>query len=128
MEERGRKECVGLNIEYFLLQLLFWGGAVVIYAYKTQILAYKGYNEVEIGILNSAELFVGAFFQIWIGSFADKHAARFDCDTGRGHQPFVSCVLYGREKFPGNVIDFCGFWNDLYHHFTLAGFSFDVVC
>ena len=37
-----------LNIAYFLLQLLFWGAAVVIYAYKTQILTFKGYSEVEI--------------------------------------------------------------------------------
>lgn len=76
MTEKCRGKTDSLNKKYFLLQMLFWGGAVIIYAYKTQILTSKGYNEVEIGILNSAELFVGAFFQIWIGSFADRNAAR----------------------------------------------------
>lgn len=74
MKERMKKEDVSLNIKYFLLQVMFWGAAVVIYAYKTQILKFKGYTAVEIGILNSAELCAGAFFQIWIGSFADRYA------------------------------------------------------
>lgn len=66
-----------LNIRYFLLQVLFWGAAVVIYAYMTQILEHKGYTEVEIGILYSAKLLVGVVFQMWIGAFADKHIYTF---------------------------------------------------
>lgn len=69
MESKNRM----LNIRYFLLQVLFWGAAVVIYAYMTQILEYKGFTEVEIGILSGARLLTGVVFQIWIGAFADGH-------------------------------------------------------
>lgn len=62
-----------LNIRYFVLQVLFWGAAVVIYAYMTQILEHKGYSKVEIGVLGGVKLFVGVFFQLWIGPFADRH-------------------------------------------------------
>ena len=41
-----------LNFMYFMLQVLFWGAAVINYAYMTQILETKGFTEVEIGILN----------------------------------------------------------------------------
>ncbi len=61
-----------LNIRYFLLQVLFWGAAVVNYAYMTQILQSKGFTSVEIGVLNSAKLLVGVVFQIWLGAFADR--------------------------------------------------------
>ncbi|MGN0390785.1 MAG: MFS transporter [Wujia sp.] len=74
--ERISRQNMFLNIKYFLLQVMFWGGAVVIYAYKTQILTFKGYTPVEIGILNAAELSAGAFFQIILGSLADKYAAK----------------------------------------------------
>ena len=40
-----------LNVRYFWLQVLFWGAAVVHYAYMTQILQSKGFTEVEIGIM-----------------------------------------------------------------------------
>ena len=69
-----QRQTYALNRTYFLQQVMFWGGAVVLYAYKTQILSLKGYTAVEIGILNSVELIAGAFFQIWIGNFADRHA------------------------------------------------------
>ena len=62
-----------LNFRYFCLQALFWGAAVANYAYMTQLLEYKGYSEVEIGILNGVKLLVGVVFQIWIGDFADRH-------------------------------------------------------
>ena len=61
-----------LNIRYFWLQVLFWGAAVVHYAYMTQILQSKGFTEVEIGVLNSVKLLVGVVFQVWIGAFADR--------------------------------------------------------
>lgn len=61
-----------LNIRYFLLQVLFWGAAVVNYAYMTQILQSKGFTSVEIGVLNSAKLLVWVVFQIWLGAFADR--------------------------------------------------------
>ncbi|MCR5701805.1 MAG: MFS transporter [Lachnospiraceae bacterium] len=66
-----------LNIKYFLLQVLFWGAAVVSYAYMTQILEHKGYTEVEIGILYAAKMLTGVVFQMWIGAFADKHVYTF---------------------------------------------------
>lgn len=72
-----QRQTYALNRTYFLQQVMFWGGAVVLYAYKTQILSLKGFTSVEIGILNSVELIAGAFFQIWIGNFADRHAERF---------------------------------------------------
>ena len=62
-----------LNFRYFILQAMFWGTAVVNYAYMTQILEYKGFTEIEIGILNGAKLLVGIAFQVWIGVFSDKH-------------------------------------------------------
>lgn len=62
-----------LNIQYFSLQMLFWGAAVVNYAYMTQLLEYKGFTEVEIGILNSVKLLSGVGFQLWIGPFVDRH-------------------------------------------------------
>lgn len=62
-----------LNIRYFILQVLFWGAAVANYAFMTQILQYKGFSEVEIGILNGAKLLAGVAFQIWIGSYADTY-------------------------------------------------------
>lgn len=61
-----------LNVRYFWLQVLFWGAAVVHYAYMTQILQSKGFTEVEIGVLNSVKLLVGVVFQVWIGAFADR--------------------------------------------------------
>lgn len=61
-----------LNIRYFLLQVLFWGAAVVNYAYMTQILQSKGFLASQIGILNGVKLLVGVVFQIWIGAFADR--------------------------------------------------------
>lgn len=61
-----------LNFMYFMLQVLFWGAAVINYAYMTQILETKGFTEVEIGILNGAKLLVGVVFQIWIGAVADR--------------------------------------------------------
>lgn len=61
-----------LNIRYFILQVLFWGAAVVNYAYMTQILQSKGFTEVEIGVLNGVKLLVGMVFQVWIGAFADR--------------------------------------------------------
>lgn len=62
-----------LNFRYFILQAMFWGAAVVYYAYMTQILENKGFTDVEIGILNGVKLLVGIAFQVWIGVFSDKH-------------------------------------------------------
>lgn len=62
-----------LNFRYFLLQALFWGAAVINYAYMTQVLESKGFTAIEIGILNGAKLLIGIAFQVWIGVFADKH-------------------------------------------------------
>lgn len=61
-----------INIHYFFLQVLFWGAAVVNYAYMTQILQNKGFSSEQIGILNGVKLLVGVIFQIWIGAFADR--------------------------------------------------------
>lgn len=61
-----------ININYFFLQVLFWGAAVVNYAYMTQILQNKGFSSEQIGILNGVKLLVGVIFQIWIGAFADR--------------------------------------------------------
>lgn len=65
-----------LNIRYFFLQMLFWGAAVVNYAYMTPIMENKGFTEIEIGILNAAKLLAGVIFQIWVGSFADRYAKK----------------------------------------------------
>lgn len=61
-----------INVRYFFLQVLFWGAAVVNYAYMTQILQNKGFSSEQIGILNGVKLLVGVIFQIWIGAFADR--------------------------------------------------------
>lgn len=66
-----------LNMRYFFLQILFWGAAVVHYAYMTQILEFKGFSEFEIGILSGSRLLTGLVFQIWIGAFADRYVYRF---------------------------------------------------
>ncbi len=70
------RENKNLNFRYFILQVLFWGAAVVYYAYMTQILQHKNYTEVEIGILNGVKLLVGVIFQVWIGAYADKNRYR----------------------------------------------------
>ena len=61
-----------INVRYFFLQVLFWGAAVVNYAYMTQILQNKGFSSEQIGILNGVKLLVGVIFQIWIGAFSDR--------------------------------------------------------
>lgn len=61
-----------INARYFFLQVLFWGAAVVNYAYMTQILQNKGFSSEQIGILNGVKLLVGVIFQIWVGAFADR--------------------------------------------------------
>lgn len=66
-----------LNLRYFFLQILFWGAAVIHYAYMTQILEFKGFSELEIGILSGSRLLTGLVFQIWIGAFADRYVYRF---------------------------------------------------
>ena len=66
-----------LNLRYFFLQILFWGAAVIHYAYMTQILEFKGFSELEIGILSGSRLLTGLIFQIWIGAFADRYVYRF---------------------------------------------------
>ena len=66
-----------LNILYFFLQLLFWGAAVVHYAYMTQILEAKGYAETEIGLLNGAKLLTGIICQLLLGTVCDRLRYRF---------------------------------------------------
>ena len=82
-----------LNIRYFMLQVLFWGAAVANYAYMTQILQYKGFSEVEIGILNGVKLVVGVAFQIWVGSYADNHVYKMPLKNIIGILSAVSAVL-----------------------------------
>lgn len=65
-----------LNIRYFFLQVLFWGAAVVNYAYMTQMLQYKGFTDVEIGILAGVKLLVSVVFQVWIGVYSDRNVYR----------------------------------------------------
>lgn len=91
-----------LNIRYFLLQVLFWGAAVVIYAYMTQILEYKGYSEIEIGILNAAKLLVGVVFQMWIGAFADRHVYSFPLKYLIAILSIVSALLTAGLYFIGH--------------------------
>lgn len=68
---------MNLNRRYLLLQALYWGAAVVNYAYMTQILESKGFTEVEIGVLNGIKLLAGVVFQLWIGALADRTRYRF---------------------------------------------------
>lgn len=82
-----------LNIRYFILQVLFWGAAVANYAYMTQILQYKGFSEVEIGILNGAKLVVGIVFQIWVGSYADNHVYKIPLKNIIAVLSAVSAIL-----------------------------------
>lgn len=82
-----------LNIRYFILQVLFWGAAVANYAFMTQILQYKGFSEVEIGILNGAKLLAGVAFQIWIGSYADTYVYKMPLKNIIGILSAVSAVL-----------------------------------
>lgn len=114
MKAMAKNGQISLNIRYFLLQVMFWGGAVVIYAYKTQILTLKGYSAVEIGILNAVELCAGAFFQIFIGSFADKYANRFPLkyliSVLAGGTIFLSIGFYlTQDNFPAMFLISLGF-------------------
>lgn len=56
--------------------MTFWSAAAVGYGYMTQILEYKGFSGVEIGILNAIKLLSTVFFQIVISSISDKYAKR----------------------------------------------------
>lgn len=91
-----------LNFTYFCLQALFWGAAVVNYAYMTQIMEYKGYSEVEIGILNGVKLLIGVVFQIWIGDFADRHLHSFPLKTIIALLSLISAVLTFALMFVGH--------------------------
>lgn len=68
---------INVNRRYLLLQVLYWGAAVVNYAYMTQILEFKGYTQVEIGVLNGVKLLAGVVAQLWIGSVADRTRYQF---------------------------------------------------
>lgn len=92
-----------LNIRYFILQVLFWGAAVSNYAYMTQILQYKGFSQVEIGILNGAKLIMGVVFQIWVGSYADRHVYKVPLKNIIGILSLLSAVLtFGLFAIPHN--------------------------
>lgn len=91
-----------LNIAYFALQVLFWGAAVVNYAYMTQILQSKGFSGVEIGILNGAKLLVGVVFQIWIGAFADRRRYSIPLKYDIALLAAVSALLTVALRFAGH--------------------------
>ena len=67
---------LGLNIKYAMLQVMFWTSAASAYAFLTQMLQYKGFEEDQIGVLGAVKLFSTVIFQVIIGAFSDKYSKK----------------------------------------------------
>lgn len=63
-----------LTLKYSLLQGAYWMVAATAMAYVTPILEAKGFDSMEIGILNAIKYASVVVFQMLIGGFSDKHA------------------------------------------------------
>lgn len=102
------------NIKYALLQMAFWTAAASCYAFMTQILEAKGFGGTEIGILNGGKLFATVFFQMLIGSFADRHGKKIPLKVIigllSGAAAVVTAVFYFRDlSFAGTMAVFVGY-------------------
>lgn len=105
---------VWLNIKYALLQMMFWTAAASGYAFLTQMLQYKGFDEAQIGVINAVKLFSTVIFQVIIGSFSDKHAKERPLKYIIAFLAGIACILtvifYGASLSYGfTIILFIGF-------------------
>lgn len=65
-----------LTIKYAVLQGMYWMLAAVAMAYVTPLLEAKGFDSMEIGMLNAVKYTSVVVFQVLIASFSDKYAER----------------------------------------------------
>lgn len=63
-----------LTLKYAALQGVYWMLAAVAMAYSTPLLEAKGFNSLEIGLLNAVKYTSVIVFQVLIASFSDKYA------------------------------------------------------
>lgn len=110
----GTEKNLCLNLKYALLQMMFWTAAASGYAFLTQMLQYKGFDEAQIGVINAIKLFSTVVFQVIIGSFSDRYANKIPLKYIIAFLAGISCIVtfifYGAElSFGFTIIVFIGF-------------------
>ncbi len=65
-----------LNMDYSLLQLLYWSTSAVVFCFTTVYLQFRGYSNYEIGIAFAAGNICGFAAQTLVSGYVDRHMRR----------------------------------------------------